>query len=219
VCELSFGGDITRVRKGFGRNCRHHDLEALNHPVPPPSHRLAHARLPGVRGGARRGRCFAGRLGPSLHGPIRPAGRTGASRRGGARHRRTGAPCERHSERGSERHSERDSERHAIERDTVRDPRGGAAIAAHNQLDSFDSSAHGLVRRGRSSLALFPCIPSSTLRACLRPRRSRVSFTVSRTASRTASVSPSLPLCLLHRVSHCVSHRLCLTVSLPPHSA
>jgi hypothetical protein len=27
----------TRVRKGYGRNCLHHDLEVLNNPVPPPS--------------------------------------------------------------------------------------------------------------------------------------------------------------------------------------
>jgi hypothetical protein len=27
----------TLVRKGYCRNCRHHDLEVLNNPVPPPS--------------------------------------------------------------------------------------------------------------------------------------------------------------------------------------
>ena len=26
----------TLVRKGYGRNCLHHDLEVLNNPVPPP---------------------------------------------------------------------------------------------------------------------------------------------------------------------------------------
>jgi hypothetical protein len=26
----------TRVRKGYDRNCLHHDLEVLNNPVPPP---------------------------------------------------------------------------------------------------------------------------------------------------------------------------------------
>jgi hypothetical protein len=35
VCELSFGGNINVVREGYDRDCRHHDLEVLNNPVPP----------------------------------------------------------------------------------------------------------------------------------------------------------------------------------------
>ena len=37
VCELSFGGNINQVRKGYDINCLHHVLEVLNDPVLPPS--------------------------------------------------------------------------------------------------------------------------------------------------------------------------------------
>jgi hypothetical protein len=37
VCELSCGGNITLVRKGYDKNCLHHDLEVVSNPVAPPS--------------------------------------------------------------------------------------------------------------------------------------------------------------------------------------